>query len=114
VTQTRRPKLQDSVLREKDTDGLGILRFFDERKEGVEVLPNKSGVLVKEVRRDRPYALAGLRAGDVITAVDGVAVTSPESFRITLRARLAEGKRFLPLSIQRAGKTVELRVPRED
>jgi membrane-associated protease RseP (regulator of RpoE activity) len=111
---TRTRETNYSLIREHDTEGLGIIRFFDERKLGVEVLPNKTGVLVKETLPGRPYAAAGLRAGDVISAIDGVAIASPESFRTTLRQRLAEGNRFLKLSVQRAGEKLELRVPRAD
>jgi hypothetical protein len=110
----RKPELTRSVLREHDTEGLGLIRFFDERKLGVEVLPNKAGVLVKEAQRGRPYAAVGLRPGDVISAIDGVEIASPESFRTTLRQRLAEGNRFLKLSVQRAGEKLELRVPRAE
>jgi hypothetical protein len=112
VISPQRPNLHNSILRENDTDGLGVVRFFDEREEGIEVLPNKCGVLVKEARRDRPYA--ALRPGDVITAIDGIDVSSPDTFRTTLRMRLAEGNRFLRLSLHRAGDRVELRVPRGD
>ena len=38
----------------------------------------KSGVLVASVRPDSAAAKAGLKAGDVITAVDGKAVTTPD------------------------------------
>jgi len=37
----------------------------------------KSGVLVASVTADSPAARAGLKAGDVITAVDGTSVSSP-------------------------------------
>jgi serine protease Do len=46
----------------------------------------KSGVLVASVAADSPAAKAGLKAGDVITAVDGKAITSPNELLRALPA----------------------------
>ena len=45
----------------------------------------KEGVLVTTVQDDSPAAQAGLKAGDVITAVDGKAVTSPRDLTSAVR-----------------------------
>lgn len=46
---------------------------------GVAIDQAKNGVLVKEAIEGTPAAAAGLRKGDIITAVDSVPVTSPET-----------------------------------
>ena len=49
------------------------------------IAPAKSGALIAGVFCDAPAAAAGAAAGDVITAVNGHAVTSPASLRILMR-----------------------------
>jgi len=44
-------------------------------------LDRPAGALVKQVQGKGPAALAGLKAGDVIVAVDGRAIADPRSFR---------------------------------
>ncbi|HXE80827.1 MAG TPA: PDZ domain-containing protein [Vicinamibacterales bacterium] len=64
------------------------------------------GVLVSTVRDDSPAAKAGLRAGDVITAVNGEKVESPSHL-----ARLAaEAKDELMVEYVRDGKRAEAKV----
>lgn len=46
----------------------------------------KEGVLVSAVEADSPAARAGLRAGDVLTAVDGRAVRTPADVTASVRA----------------------------
>ena len=48
-------------------------------------LPSTEGVIVAGVADDGPAAAAGLRPGDVITAVDGEAARTPEDFLAALR-----------------------------
>jgi S1-C subfamily serine protease len=49
------------------------------------IAPARSGALIAGVFCGAPAANAGARAGDVITAVNGHAVTSPASLRILMR-----------------------------
>lgn len=61
-----------------------------------------ASVLVNAVTPDMPAALAGIAAGDLIVAVDGLPLGSFESF--VERVRLSEGK-SLALTYARAGVT---------
>jgi S1-C subfamily serine protease len=49
------------------------------------IAPAKSGALIAGVFCNAPAAAAGAAAGDVITAVNGHAVTSPASLRVLMR-----------------------------
>ena len=51
----------------------------------------KSGVLVAGVEADAPAAKAGIKAGDVITAVNGQAITEPGELRREV-AKVEDGK----------------------
>jgi serine protease Do len=75
----------------------------------------KAGVLVNAVTADSPAAKAGIRVGDVITAIDGTTVTRPAELR---RALLdAREKREVEVRLVRDKKetavTVSLPPPRE-
>ncbi|MES2524129.1 MAG: PDZ domain-containing protein [Gemmatimonadota bacterium] len=69
------------------------------------------GVRIEDVRPDSPAARAGLRAGDVITAIDGVSlsVSQADADDPTL-AGLAQRRLTRTLGKAKAGDTVELRV----
>jgi S1-C subfamily serine protease len=77
-------------------DGFGLKGFFGRGRLGVTVQPLEGqlaeyfgiskGVLVSSVTADSPAAKAGIKAGDVITAVNGKAVTEPSELIEQLRA----------------------------
>lgn len=67
----------------------------------------KEGVLVSSVGENTPAAQAGIRAGDVITAVDGRAVTSAADIAEALRAGGGEG---VDVSVTRDRKSLTLKV----
>ncbi len=71
-------------------------------------LPNTNGVLVSEVIKDNPAEKAGVKAGDVITKVNGVDVENVEWFRRKV-AELAPGS-VVTLTLVRDGKTMTVRV----
>jgi membrane-associated protease RseP (regulator of RpoE activity) len=60
-----------------------------------------NGVLVREVMVGSPAAKAGLRAGDVIVAVDGKSVATVTELRQALEIKPGEEKRKLDLTIVR-------------
>ena len=67
----------------------------------------KDGVLVTSVTPDSPAAKAGVKAGDVITTVNGANVTSPADLR-QRTSRLSDGEE-LTLSVVRERKPMTLK-----
>jgi Do/DeqQ family serine protease len=67
------------------------------------------GALVSDVAADGPAAKAGLRAGDLVTDIDGAAVTDPGM----LNYRIVTGGigRTARLAVLRDGKKMEVRIP---
>ena len=84
-------------------DGVGNSRSRSRLGVNVQGLPGdlpeyfgvKSGVLVTAVHPDSPGAKAGLKAGDVITAVNGKAVSSPRD----LMGAIPEGESAQDFSV---------------
>jgi S1-C subfamily serine protease len=72
------------------------------------VLPEVNGVLIVGVMQNTPAAQAGLRRGDVITQVDGQAVTTADQLQ-TLVDRSGVG-RTLRLRVQRGDRTQQISV----
>ena len=68
----------------------------------------KSGVLVAGVEADAPAAKAGVKAGDVITAVNGQAITDPGELRREV-AKVEDGK-TADLAVTRDKKALTLKV----
>jgi S1-C subfamily serine protease len=68
----------------------------------------KGGVLVAGVSEGSPAAQAGIKAGDVITSVNGKAITSPDSLVRAVRDQ-PEGEE-LSLGILRDRKAQALKV----
>ena len=66
------------------------------------------GVVVNSVAEDSPAADAGLQANDIITKVNGTAVTDSSAFTRTIQ-KSAEGSK-LTLTVYRQGNTLELTV----
>jgi S1-C subfamily serine protease len=66
----------------------------------------KEGVIITGVLQNGPAGLAGIKPGDVITAVDGKAVGNVTEL-LGAVAALKPGV-AAPLSVQRAGKTTDV------
>lgn len=73
----------------------------------------KEGVLVRSVVRGSPAEKAGIKAGDVITKVDGTKVTSPREISGVLRD-LRGTKRTVPVTVVRERKEMTLDVLLEE
>ena len=101
-----------------DGGRFGMLREFRERRQiGVNITPLTKqlaahfgvagGVLITTVHPDSPAAKAGLKAGDIITAVDGKDVAG-ETDIVRLIGEKKEGE--VELTINRAGNRQTVRV----
>jgi serine protease Do len=66
------------------------------------------GILVREVRSGTPAEKAGLKAGDVITKVDGQAVKSTRDLRAQLREKVDQ--KTVTLSVMRKGSEISVPV----
>lgn len=71
-------------------------------------LPNTHGAIVREVQPGTPAAAGGLRAGDVVVALDGEQVRDVASFRLRV-ARLGVGRK-VAIQIYRYGSPQEIHV----
>jgi Do/DeqQ family serine protease len=70
-----------------------------------------TGALVANVVSNSPAARAGLKASDLITAIDGQAIEDPNAFDYRFATRPLGGT--AQVDVLRAGKTVKLTVPLE-
>ena len=73
--------------------------------------PNNAGVLVREVRPGTPADKAGLRAGDVITKVEGKEVRTLADLRAQLREKSNQAS--VNMAILRKGSEIAVTVPIE-
>ncbi|MGA2878208.1 MAG: DegQ family serine endoprotease [Bryobacteraceae bacterium] len=71
-------------------------------------VPNTHGVAIAQVEPDSPAQKAGLKVGDVITAVNGIPAEDVNSFRLQV-AGFAPGT-TVHLKIDRSGQTLDLPV----
>jgi serine protease Do len=72
----------------------------------------KEGVLVRSVLDNTPAQKAGMKAGDVITKVDGTTVAAPSELSSAVRA--ANSKKTYTIELMRDRKPVTLTVTVED
>jgi C-terminal processing protease CtpA/Prc len=99
--------LDDEMLLGASRGRLGV-RVQDLSEELAGYFGVKSGVLVAGVEAETPAAKAGIKAGDVITAVNGQAITEPGELRREV-AKVEDGK-TADLSVTRDKKPLTLKV----
>jgi len=73
---------------------------------GLKVVAKGGGLVVDSVRRDSPAAETGIRAGDVVSAVESQPVESADDF--LTRARVALGSTGLPIAVARGPWTYQV------
>jgi hypothetical protein len=95
-----------TMSKEKQKVPLQTVKFFEPAQLGAEVALADGKVRVRKVKAGTPLAKAGLRAGDIVTALGETKVESVEAFRRTLRRKLAEGRTVV--KVRRGDRMVEL------
>lgn len=98
------------VVRENERKPLGWLTWYELADAGAEADTADGGVLVKAVAAGKPFAAAGVKAGDVVTKVGEHAVATPEGLRRRLRDAHATAAEAT-LAVRRDGQAVTVRVP---
>jgi hypothetical protein len=101
---------KDYKLAEHSPQATDFVRFFETRRVGIETEQDKDGLRVSALDPEKPFALAGVKKGDLIDECDGKEVKTPEDLRRLLRKRAAlQGA--AELAVRRDGKKLTLRVP---
>jgi hypothetical protein len=85
--------------------GVALTALTPELKEHF-LLPDSSGVMVSKVLEDSAALEAGLEVGDIISAVDGEAVSSPGELATLIRSH--EGGETVVIEAWRDGKVLQL------
>ena len=85
--------------------GVALTALTPELKEHF-LLPDSSGVMVSKVLEDSAALEAGLEVGDIISAVDGEAVSSPGELASLIRSH--EGGDTVVIEAWRDGKVLQL------
>ncbi len=88
--------------------GIGIRGLREDEDLRDEIKGIDDGVLVTEIRSDGPASKSDLRARDVITAVDGKAVSTATQLRNAIRSKKANSA--LTLDVVREGKALKIKV----
>lgn len=88
--------------------GVGIQDITPELREAFDLANGQQGVLVTGVNEDSPAEKAGIKAGDVIVAVDGVSTNSSGQLRSQIGVKAIGEK--LNLTLIREGKTKSISV----
>lgn len=108
------------AITDKTPDPFAFVKFFELADVGLTAVdrdlrdkPIRDGVFLKDVSKKSPFA-AGLRAGDVIAAIDGKKTSSKEDFRRLLRRKLAEGSLAITFTVRRADKILDVAIPVKD
>lgn len=97
-----------NVVEENVSNPTGPYRYFELSRVGLVVGAAEGGVRVETIEAKSPLAAAGLRKGDLVTAVDGKKVGPGDSFRKQMRAAVAQGD--CTLTVRRGDETKETAV----
>jgi S1-C subfamily serine protease len=104
------PRELRTQVKEKEANPLGFVKWFDPASVGIVVEAAEGGLRVKHADEGKPFAKAGLRAGDLAVSADGKDITSPDVFRRLLRGKVVMEEE-LTLEVKRDGQVLKLVVP---
>lgn len=97
---------ETNCIREEDATPLGLVKWFTPADVGLEVTPAKDSVRVEKLHDGKLPARAGLKVGDLITAVDRGKVDSAETFRKLLRRGSVQDR--CVLTVKRGDETLDV------
>jgi hypothetical protein len=103
-----RPNLA-STVGQNEPNPFGFVTWFELAQVGVEAAEADGGVAVKSVAAGKPFAVAGVRAGDLVTKVGDHPVATPEEFRRRVRDAHAVAAEAT-LTVRRDGQPITVRV----
>jgi hypothetical protein len=93
-----------------DTKLLGV-KFYSAAEDGLTATAEKAGVTVSKLDEKKPFAVAGLKTGDVIETINGGKVpTLHELDRLLVRATVASGTARLKLTRGNAAQVIEVKL----
>jgi hypothetical protein len=111
VNYTIEPKFLATTMKEDEPNAFEFVTFFELSTVGVEVKVADSAVRVSTITEGKPFAKAGIRAGDTITEVNGKKPDSAESLRRLLRDALAVGDATVKFRRGEKTETVKVALP---
>ncbi|HEY1795816.1 MAG TPA: Do family serine endopeptidase [Stellaceae bacterium] len=105
--QPEKPKPPPTV----DALGLKIARDTPELRKQFSLPETVKGIVIVEVPQNGPGASQGLRAGDLIVAVEGSAVSNPDQFVQLVAGAKKANKKFAFIEVEREGNTRFIALP---
>ncbi len=107
VQYAKPERREETTVQENAPNALSLVKFFEPVDAGVEVEATDGLLRIRKVQTRKSFARAGLREGDLVLAVGGIATDSPLSFRRLLRNHLASDEDFR-MRVRRANETIEV------
>jgi serine protease Do len=105
--QPEKPKPPPTV----DALGLKVARDTPELRKQFSLPETARGVVIVEVPQNGPAASQGLRAGDLIVAVEGSPVANPDQLVQSVANAKKANKKFAFVQVEREGNTRFIALP---
>ena len=93
-------KMADMMIASAPDPGVRLAAITDADRKKYSLDPKLAGVLVASVQKDCEARDLGIVAGDALTAVQGVPVTSPEDVRRAVQDAHAQHRSYLAILVQ--------------
>jgi serine protease Do len=92
--------MADAMIQRMPDPGVRLSAITDEARQKFGLDPKLQGVLIASVEKDCEASDLGIVAGDVVTAVQGVPVATPDDVRRAVRTAHDQRRPFLAVLIQ--------------